>query len=167
VPAARRAQHRAFGVEREAIARLDFDRRHALRQQGIEPGQGGRDEIVHAGAARGAHRGHDAAPGAGNVLIGGAGQARFPFIRSVAGKDQVGVCVDQAWGDPASAAIDGLRSLERRRIVRRADVDNDPVARGQHAVLDHAKSRPCHCGELCIGPDRVALHGAWSLPGLQ
>ncbi len=50
------AQHFQFVFERQAIAGLDLDRGHALGQQGIQAGQGGRDQVAFGGGAGGANR---------------------------------------------------------------------------------------------------------------
>ncbi len=92
--AARGAKHLELVVEGEAIARLDLDRGHTLRDQLIESGQGAGDQLVFArGASRG-DGGENAAAGAGDLLIGRAFEPRLELPGAVAGMDEMGVAID-------------------------------------------------------------------------
>src|SRR3546814_18217306 len=84
---ARGAEHLQLVVGRQAIARLDLDRRNALGDQRVEAGQGALDQLVFAGFAFRAHRRHDPAPGARGLPIARPFQPPRPFLPPIAAVD--------------------------------------------------------------------------------
>ena len=60
------------------------------------------------GCAGGAHGGHDAAAGLGDVGIGGAIEALLEFSGAVAAVNQMGVAIDEAGGEEPATAIDRI-----------------------------------------------------------
>ena len=96
-PAARAARSWRASVSRfEAVARLDLDGGDAFGDQRIEARQRLRDQFVLGRRARRLHGGEDAAAGARDLLVGGAGEPQLELVRAVAAVDQMGVAVDQA-----------------------------------------------------------------------
>ncbi len=93
---ARGAQHLELVVGRQAVTRLDLDRRDAFGDQGVETGERARDQLGLAGLARRAHRRDDAAAGAGDLFVTGARKPHRPLVGAVAAVDEVGVAIDQA-----------------------------------------------------------------------
>src|SRR3546814_11812586 len=81
---ARGAEHLQLVVGRQAIARLDLDRRNALGDQRVEAGQGALDPLVFAGFACRAHRRHDPAAGARDPLLARPSDPPPPFVLAVA-----------------------------------------------------------------------------------
>ncbi len=115
---------------------------------------------VFACRPRRLHGGDDAAPGAGDLLIGGAGEPQLELMGAVAAENEMGVAVDQAGGDPAALAVDGLVGLEARRVGGAAGEDDAPVAGGDDAVLDNAEPafRRGERGQSRPAPQPVATH---------
>ena len=94
--AARGAQHLALGRAVEAVAGFDLDRRDALGDERVKSRQRLADEVVLARLPGRADGRDDAAPGARDLLVGRAPQARLELGRAVAGVDEMGVAIDRA-----------------------------------------------------------------------
>lgn len=153
---ARGAQRFHLVVEIEPVARLDLDSGDAFRQQGVEPRQRLADQLVLAGGAERPHRRHDAAAGAGDLLIGGARQPHLELRSAVADMDQMGMAVDQSRRDPAAFAIDRLGPARRRgQPGFRSGVQDASAARHDRALLDDAETglRAGHGRQTRIAPD--------------
>ncbi len=149
-----------LGGEIQPIARFDFESGHALAQESIDPRQRTADKILFARLTGGAHRRHDAAAGTRDLLVACAGQPQLEFMRAVAAIDDVRVAIDQARRDPAAFAIDGFRSLERRRPCGGPGIDDAALARGDQPALDEAEPFPFQGGKSGVLPEPVTLHGA-------
>ena len=158
--AARGAKRLQFMLKREAVAGLDLDGGDALGDQGVEAGQGLGDKLVFGGCARGGHGGNDATPGAGNLFVARALQPQFELMGAVAAVDQVGVGIDQARGDPAALAIDGVGSVELGGLGLWAGVEDPAVLGDNDAVIDFAEPRPIQHErrETGIAPKAIAAH---------
>ena len=156
--AARGAQLLGLVVAIEPVAGLDLDRGHAFGDQRVEPRQALRDELVLARGARRLHGRHDAAAGARDLLVGGAGEAQFELVRAVARIDEMRVAIDQAGRDPAAVERDALLRVPAGRQIRhRADEGDAAVLRGDRAALDYAETGTVRCKRRQAGvePDRV------------
>ena len=129
---ARGAQHLQLVLDAQAIAGLDLDGRGALCQQCIQSRQRRREQRILGGGAGGAHRGQDAAAGAGDLLVSRALQPHLEFSRAVAAEDEVGVAVQQRRGNHATA--EAFRVALRR--LSRAEPLDAPVLQADPAVLD-------------------------------
>ena len=108
---ARDAQHLRLILEREPVAGLDLERRHALAG---ERRQARRALLEQLCLTRGAHRAHareDAAAGARDLLVGAAAQPLGVLGRARAGEHQVRVAVDQSGGHPGAAEVVHLGRL--------------------------------------------------------
>ena len=66
---ARDPQHAELGIGIEAVAGLDLQRGHAFGDQGVDTGKRRGEQRGVVGRAGGAHRRHDAAAGAGDLLV--------------------------------------------------------------------------------------------------
>ena len=111
-----------------AVARLDFDRRHAFVRQSGKTRTTLRSERVLRRGSRGAKRRLNTAAGARDVRIGRAVQPLLEFVRTIAGIDEMRVTIDQAGRCPSAVA----RHTARRRgaagnLGRRPDPRN-PIA---------------------------------------
>ncbi len=157
----RRAQLPRLGLELEAVARLDLDGGDALGDQRIEARQGGGHQLVLGRRPRRLHRGENAAAGARDLLVAGAGQPQLELVRAIAPEHQVRVAVDQARRHPAPAEIDPLGRLQRRHVGPRAHPGDAPLARRDRPVLDDAEPRPRRIErrQPRIGPEPIDLHG--------
>jgi hypothetical protein len=96
------AQHLQFGVDVEAVARLDLDRGHALGDQGIDAGKGAEPSSARPRVADGwpGTVRDDAAAGAGDLLVAGAFEPHLELARAVAAvlanrPPPCGVAIDQ------------------------------------------------------------------------
>ena len=154
----RRLQRLHLGRALEPVARLHFQRRHALGHQRIDARQGGSDQLVLAGGACRLHGRDDAAAGARQLLVGGARQAQLELVRAVAAVDDVGVAVDQAGRDPAAVAVDHVGRGEGGGLRFRAGIDDGAVARGDQPLLDDAEAIARHRREARALPDAITLH---------
>ena len=137
----RHPQHPPLAVEIQAVAGLDLQRGDAVGGQRARAGQRFGQQLVLAGRAHRLHRRHDAAAGAGDVLVAGALQALLELAGAVAGEHQVGVAVDQTRGDQAAAQVDdraGQAVGVRGQAGARAGVHDQPVAPAQRPVLYQA-----------------------------
>ena len=101
-------QHLHFGVAVQPIAGLDLDGGDTLRQQRVEPLQGGGRKVRLGLAAGGAHGGGDAAARLGDLGIGDARQPLLELMRPAAAIDDVGVAIDEAGGGEAAFAVGRL-----------------------------------------------------------
>ena len=98
-----------LGLDVEPVAGLHLDRRHALGEQRVEPGQGGARRARPRSRARvAAHGRDDAAAGPRDLLVGRAREPQLELVRAVAAIDQMGVAIDEARRDPAAVALDRL-----------------------------------------------------------
>jgi hypothetical protein len=160
---ARRAQRAHLGVEVEPVAGLHLDRRAALGDEMIEARQRFAEERVLGCRPGRLDRGHDAAAGAGDLLVGRAFQAKLEFVRAVAAVNEVGVTVDEARRDPAALAIDPLPRVKTRRqfgcLSRKGD---PPVNGGDGAALDGTEAVAAfgQREEAGIVPERVEAHAS-------
>jgi len=158
---ARRAQLFRFVLAIEPVAGLDLDRRDAFGDQRVETRQAVRHKLVLACRARRLHGRDDAAAGARDLLVGGAGEPQLEFVRAIARVDQMGVAIDQSRRDPAPVERDFLRRVPAgRQLGDRARERNAPVARGDRALLDQAEPGPAKCKRRQPGvePDGVEIH---------
>ncbi len=138
---ARDTEHLELGLDIETIARFDLDRRHALGKQAFESSRCGFEQIFFACRACGAHGREDAAARLGDVGIGDAVEALLEFLGAVAAIDEMGVAVDQARGEEAPAAVDGLG---RRRFLPRPG-PGDPAPFHQNRTIFDQAVRPIWC----------------------
>jgi hypothetical protein len=110
----RDSQHACLALEREAVARLDLDRGHALRQQRFEARAARVVEHGFAGRARRAHGREDSAALGRDASVALAGGAAGELGRALAGEHEVRVAVDHAgWCLGNSGAV---RSVGRYNI---------------------------------------------------
>src|SRR5258705_7115169 len=112
---ARSAQHARLGHKIEAVARLDLDRGDALGDETIEARQAGVHEFVLGGGPRRLDGRDDAAAGARDLLVGGAGEPQLELVRAVAGIDQMGMAIDQPGRDPTAVPRDTIGWVPSRR----------------------------------------------------
>ena len=132
---ARRAQLFALVFERQPVAGLDLDGRHAFGQQRIQSRQRFRHQLRFARGARGVHRRENAAALFGDRFVRNAVQALFEFVGARAGVDQVRVAVDEAGRDQPALAVGVLRGVESARRLRfGAGINNESVAAGDEAI---------------------------------
>src|SRR3546814_20796200 len=96
-------QHLHLVLEGQAVAGLDLDGGHALGREVAQAGQGGGVECVHARLAGLLDGVADAAAGARDLVVGGAGQAKLEIAGPVAAVDQMRGAVDEAGGEPGAA----------------------------------------------------------------
>src|SRR5262249_9647445 len=102
---ARDAQHLAFGLELEPVARLHFNGGDAFGKEAREARACAGEERRLARLARRGHRGDDAAALPGDVAVGDALQPLLELAPALAGEDQMGVAVDESGRHPAATAI--------------------------------------------------------------
>ncbi len=113
------AEHLQLVLDGQAIAGLHLNRRGTLTHHCVEAGQGlGQQVIFRCGAGGGDGR-QDAAPGAGDLFVAGAGQAQFKLCGAVAAKDDVGMASIKAGGQKTALKIKGFAG--GRGIFARAD----------------------------------------------
>ena len=124
---ARGAKLAGLGFHLQAIARLDLDGCDTFGDQRIEPRQRLRDQFVLGCGARRLHGGENAAAGARDLLVAGAGEAQLELVRAVAAVDEVGVAVDQARRDPAAFEIDALCGVQGWLLGAGSDPGDPPV----------------------------------------
>jgi hypothetical protein len=138
----RRAARSCFSsLQLQAVAGLDLDRGDALGISASSRGRAAGDQLVLAGRAGRAHGGDDAAAGARDLLVGGAGQPQLELMGAVAAKTRWVWQSIRPGSDPAAFAIDRLAPPRRQaRRFAGAGIDDAPVARGDHAVLDRAEA---------------------------
>ena len=172
-----RAQHAALGVEIEAVAGLDLDRRDAALHEARQPRPGSREQLVRAGRAGRGHRGLDAAAQARDLLVAGAVPARLELRQAVAGEDEVGMAVDEARasarrrpggargrrsgpGLPAGPAAVRPRRCARRASQRRHR-ESRHRATGRGAIVATLASiqRESHCAIVAGALRRRWLRG--------
>ena len=152
----------ARGVE--AVTGLDLDRGDAFAAQALQPFSARAQQLVLGGGPRRAHRCHDAAACARDLLVGRAGQALLELARAIAGVDEVRVAVDETRREPAPAAVELLaRGEVGRHLGARADPGDAPVAHGERAVANRAvrRSRRHRC-EMNVDDQPVAARHASS-----
>jgi hypothetical protein len=149
------AQHFALGLDIEAIARFDLDGGDAFGEQACEPGRRPFQQLLFSRGAGGADRREDAAARLGNLGIGNAIEALLEFLGAVAAVDNVGMAVDQARGEEAPAAIDGLTG---RCVLARSGPSDATAFHQNGAVLDQA-IRPSvgHGRQLEVGKKHLNL----------
>ena len=93
------------------------------------------EQRVLVGFARGAHRRHDAAAGAGDVLVAGACQAHRKLVGALAAVDQVGVAVDQAGAQQGAGAVKARQAgVQGRHRLAGADPGDPPIGHDQADV---------------------------------
>ena len=144
-----------FVGEVEAVAGLDLDRRRAIGQQGAGARQRLREQCVLVGGARRAHRRHDAAAGARDVLVAGAVQALLELAGAVAAEDQVGMAVDQPRRD--------------QRPLHRLDLRGQhyPEHRAGRAARRHGGSRRPSSPTRRVRSGHTACRCRPAWPGVQ
>lgn len=133
----RDAQLLALGGEVQAVARFDLDRGDALGQQRLEPRRGLREQRVFVGGAGGPHGRHDAAAGACDFLVAGAGEPHRELVGTLAAIDQMRVAVDQAGRDPRAVGIvvrQAAVSLGKRGV--RAEPSDATLLDNQRGIAD-------------------------------
>ena len=124
----------------QTVPGLGFGRRRAVPQHAIEPGASLFDELIDAGRARLAHRRQDAAARIHDLHICCARDALLEFVGAIPGPDYVGMRIDKAGHDDATAGIDCVRGGKAlHQITRRADRHNRFAVDGQRAVFDQAQ----------------------------
>ena len=159
--AARDPERLHLAVEVEAVARLDLEGRDAVAHQRLDAPAGAGEKLVLALAACCTHGRDDAAAGARDLVVGGAGQPQLELVRAVAAIDDVRVAIDQAGRDPAALAVDRLGRLEGRGIGLGTGIDDAAVRRRDDALLDNSEARRGrHGGKPRAAPDAVTLHAA-------
>jgi hypothetical protein len=165
---ARHAQALAFVFQRQAIARLDLDRRHAFLHQGAQPRQALCQQL---GFGRGAGRGDggcDAAARARDLLIARTMQAQLEFAGAIPGIDQVRVAVDQPRRDKRATGVvvfSGGCVPARRKFAARTDPCELVAFDHDRGVFDQAirlRSIRGHRRRAAMRPE-LNGHGAISI----
>ncbi len=110
------------------------------RDQRIEPRQRLGDQVVLGRRAGGLDGGKNAAAGARDLLVAGAGEPQLELVRAVAAVDEVGVAVDQARRDPAAFEIDAFCRVQGRLLGARPDPGDAAIRCRDGAVLDDAEA---------------------------
>ncbi|MNQ65925.1 N-formimino-L-glutamate deiminase [compost metagenome] len=152
-------QHLELVRQGEAIAGLDLHGSDPFPDQGLDPRHRQLIEQILAGRAGGPYCGEYATPLAGDVAVGHALLAQLELLGPAAGKDEVGVAIDEARGhQPALhvAPVGGIGPLE----ILHGDQGVDPAlmhAEGmgfQQTVVRQigAQGGGCH-----VEPDPLAV----------
>ncbi len=146
----------------QPVAGLDLDCRHALGEQGVEPGQCLLQQVGFTRLAHMPYRRDDPATGVGDLLVGRTLETHLELASAIPGIDQMRVTVDQAGGDPAALAI-GDGGIGRRQVGVLADPRDPPVAHGNRALLDHPQTWLAgnHRRDAGISPDMVERLWFW------
>jgi hypothetical protein len=159
---ARHAQATRFMLGRQAVARLHFERGHALGHQRLRATARRNPQRLIAGGSRRGHRRADPAAGAGDVLVARALEPHFELACAVAGIDQVGVAVDQAGCDQGAAQVmlgADIHGTRQRRLV--ADPAQRVALDQQRTAVDQSPAvRAGERGKARIAPQRG--HGVLS-----
>lgn len=122
------AQHLQLTFDGQTVTGLDLQRGHTIGQQRIETRQAGGDQFVLARCTSGAHAAENAATVAGDGFVADTFQALLELSSAVAGIDQMGVAVDQAWGHHAAAPhLDCTLSQRLVEGARRPQTGNATV----------------------------------------
>ena len=95
--------------------------------------RGQREQRFLVGLARGAHRRHDAAAGAGYVFVAGAGQAHREFVGALPAVDQVRVAVHQAGAQQGAAPVKARQGGVRDGQSLAGAHPGDPAVRHHQA----------------------------------
>ena len=135
----------------------------------IEARQARAHEIVLARRPGRLHGRDDAAAGARDLLVGGAGEPQLEFVRPVAGIDEMGVAIDQAGRDPAAVHGDAIGRIPTGRQFRHRTCKCDTAGRRRDcAALDDAQTTAVRRegGETRVEPDRVEPHDVLAQPML-
>ena len=152
------AEHAELGVAVEAVAGLDLDGGHAFGDQGVDAGEGTGEERRLVGLAGGADGGHDAAAGAGQLLVGGAFEAHLELAGAVAAEDHVGVAVDERRGDEAAGEV-ALGQAAAAEVGGGADGGDAAVLDGNGGVGEEAVGggAELHRGDGGVGQEICGL----------
>jgi hypothetical protein len=111
---ARDAQQATLVAARQAVARLDLDRRDPFGQQRLQAPRRLRIQRLVVAAPRRLDRGADAASGTGNLLVTGALQAQLKLARPLSAVHEVRVAVDQARRNQGALQVDVLGGAARK-----------------------------------------------------
>ena len=147
-------QHAQLGLEIEAVARLDLDRGHAVRAQGLEATPRALLERLGAGGPGRPDGAGDAAARARDRLVGDALEALLELGRTVAREHEVGVAVDQAGRQPAAPAVDQEAGVPMRQLGLGADPGDPAALDRERALCDRAVGAALlgHGRETDVGP---------------
>ena len=142
---ARDAQHAQFVLDGQAIAGLDLDHRHAVRDQVIGSSQRAVQQIGIAGGAGGRNGGADAAARLRDFLVAGAFQPEREFAAAIAAEHQMRVAIDQRGRDECPLQLDLLPiGVILRQIACIPDPGNPPLLDCNRSVFDQTIARrPC------------------------
>ena len=135
-PAPWRLEHLELGLDVEAVAGLDLDRRDPALHQCPQARARLLHKLFQGSRPRRLHGRGDAAAGAGDFLIGRALEPLLIFAGAVAAEDEVGVAIDQAGGDPGAVQRLDLSGLVAGQLGAAADPDDAPVLDADGAILD-------------------------------
>ena len=133
------AQHFELGARVQPIARFYFHRSHPLIHQPPQPARRAADKLCVRGVPRCLYGGNNTAAGTGDVRITRALQSQFELARTIAGKHQVGMTIDQARGEHGAAQVVHLARQSRRfprQSVTRAEPDDKPRLHTNRSALD-------------------------------
>ena len=101
----RNAEHLEFGVPVEAVTRLDLKGRDTFGNQRVNALQGFFQQGRLVCLARCGDCGNNTATGSGDFFIACPVEAHFKFVGAIAAKNNMGVAIDQPWGDQAATAV--------------------------------------------------------------
>ncbi len=147
-----------FGHRLQSVARLDLDRRDALRCKRGQPGLALHGEVGSVRGAGRAHRRVDAAALSGDVGVARAVLPLFEFAGAISRVDEMRVTVDESRRQPSSAASQCPVSLDVARNIARAAHPRDGAAVHAHrAVPNRAVGRAAgtHRGHVCVHQQQV------------
>ena len=136
---ARNAQHCEFGVDVEAVARLDLDGGDALGNQRVDPGEGAGEEGVGIRPSRRFDGGEDSAAGPRDLFVARPLEPHLELPCAVAAVDEMRVAVDERRGDEMAFEIAPApcREVVGNRVGRTAPGDA-PGVQSNRAVVDEA-----------------------------
>jgi hypothetical protein len=144
-----RSQHLEFGVDGQAIARLDFHGAHAFGQESVEARQALGDEFLYGCIAGCAHGRYDAATSSRDLCIGGTLKAHLEFDGAIAAVDEMGVTVDERRGNEAATTVDDRRAF---RSCQLAPDGSDSAARDKNLALNGCRDGVFATENLCVRP---------------
>jgi len=152
---ARDAQRLQLGGQREPVARLDLDRRHAMPHRRLQPARRFGEQGVGIGVAGLAHRRDDAAAGAGDRFVARPFEPHLELARAVAGVDEVGVAVDQARGQQCAVGVDLVANRASERRFADADGSDPPTGDRDESGRRNAAARVVAADDAGVADQQV------------